>query len=328
MLIDPYRVLAVALCTLVASIAGLLVVWHPTETSPASFTLPSRMGSIPTWAGVVAIEFVAMALGGLLSYFAARNHASLVNWTALAGGLTMVTLAASAPDCNPVGRITSGFMTAAVFVGVGWGYVWLESNSSRARANSENIPVVPFVRGSATAYMVIVAVFAIVATTNRDINVEILGTVLIFCGLVVSAAATLSAKPNSRNIIAVLGVAISIVGAGIQMDRAFHKNDAPFETWQVFIVAALMLMALTFPWALETTSSTIRNVVLVLIALFAGTVIFLMAVGILFLIMGTCGVVISQVPLNSVVTVLVVGALIGLGAGVFTYLVIRRLLGH
>ena len=328
MFTDPYRVLAVVLCTLVAGIAGILVVWHPMETSIASFALPSRMGSIQTWAGVAVIEFVAMGLAGLLSYVAARNHAVIVNWTALAGGLIMVTLAASEPNCNPAGSITSGLMIAALFAGAGWVDVWLTSNPRRPRANSENILVIPFVRGSSTAYMAIVVVFAITATVHRDINVDLLGAILIFCGIGVTASATLSAKWNSQNIIALLGFTISIVGAGVEMDRAFHKHAAPFQTWHVLLVAALMWMALTFPFALQIASSAIRNVVLVLVAFFVGAFTFLMAVGILMIIIGICGVVLSQVPWSSVSMVLVVGGLIGLGAAVCTYFVVRRMLGH
>lgn len=324
MLTDPYRALALVLCTLVAAIAGLLVVWHPTETSLASFTLPSRMGSIPTWAGVVVIELVAMALVGSLSYFAARNHAALVNWTALAGGTIMVTLAASAPNCNPVGSIASGLMIAAIFAGVGWVKVWLASNTSRPGANSRNIPVILFVRGSATAYMVIVAVFAVLATFNGVINVDLLGAILIFCGLGITAAATLSVRWNSRNIISLLGVTISIAGAAIEMDRAFPKHDAPFETWQVLLVAALMWMVLILPPAFDTASSPIRHVGLLLVALFAGAITSLMAVGILVLIVGTCGGVLSPASGSALLTV---SGLIGLGAAVCTCLVVRGQLG-
>ncbi len=328
MLTDPYRALAVVLCTLVAAIAGLLVVWHPTETSPASFTLPSWIGPIPTWAGVVVIEFVAMALVGSLSYFAARNHSAIVNWTALAGGTIMVTLAASAPNCNPVGSIASGLMIAAMFAGVGWAKVWLASNTSSTGANSRNIPVILFVRGSTTAYMVIVAVFAVLATFNGVINVDLLGAILIFCGLGITAAATLSVRWNSRNIIALLGVTISIAGAAIEMDRAFHKSAAPFQTWQVLLVAALMWMVLILPPAFDTASSAIRNAGLFLVSFFVWAITSLMAVGILILIIGTCGVVLSQVPSSSVLVVLVVGGLIGLVAAICTCCVVRRQLGH
>ena len=322
---DPYRALAVVLCILVAGIAGLLVVWHPTETSLASFSLPSRMGSIPTWAGGAVIEFVAMGLAGLLSYFAARNHATIVNWTALAGGLTMVTVAASAPNCNPVGSITSGLMTAAVFAGVGWVRVWLGSNTNRPGANSQNISVILFVRGSTTVYMVIVAAFAVLATFNGNINIDLLGTILIFCGLGVTAAATLSEKWNSRNIIALMGVMISIVGAGIEMDRAFHKQAAPFEAWHILLVAALMSMTLIIPLAFQTASRVIRNVGFVLVALFAGAIIFLMAFGILVLIVDICGGVLSPASWSSV---FVVSGLIELGVVVVgTYLIVRRLVG-
>ena len=322
MLTDPCRALAVVLCTLVAGIAGLLVVWHPTETSLASFALPSRMGSIPTWAGVVIIEFVAMGLAGLLSYFAACNHAATVSWTALAGGLTMVTLAAAAPNCNPVGSIALGLMIASVFAGVGWVIVWLSSNTDMPGANSRAISPILFVRCSTTAYMVIAAAFAVLMRFNSDINVDILGAILIFCGLGVTAAATLSEKWNSRNIIALLGVTISIVGAGIEMDRAFHTHAAPFEAWHVLLVVALMSMTLILPLAFHTENGTIRNGGLVLVTLFAGVIMFLMAFGMLVLIVGTCGVALSQAPWNSV---FIASGLIGLGTAVCTYVVVRRL---
>ncbi len=218
-------------------------------------------------------------------------------------------------------------MIASVFASVGWVDSWLAGNTSRPSANSENISVIPFVRVSATAYMAIVAVFAIMATVNRDINVDVLGAILIFCGLGITAAATLSAKWNSRNIIALVGFTISIVGAGIEMDRAFHKHTAPFETWQVLFVAALMWIAAISPWAIQTTSGAVRNVGLVLAALFAGAFTFLMAVGTLVLIIDACGIGLPQLPLTSLLMVLVVGSLIALVAATCTYSVVRRLLG-
>ncbi len=108
------------------------------------------------------------------------------------------------------------------------------------------------------------------------------------------------------------------------MDRAFLKHDAPFETWQVLLVAALMWMVLILPLAFDTANSAIRRLGLFLVALLAGAFTSLMAVGILMLIVGTCGGVLSPASWS---TVLTIGGLIGLGAVVCTFHVVRRQLG-
>ena len=318
---DPYRILAVVLSALTAGIAGMLVVWDPTETPLARVMLPSRMGSIPTWAGVAVIEFFAMGFSGVCSYVAARNHAAAVNWTALAGGVTMVTVATAAPDCNPAGSITAGLMIAAMFAGVGWVNWQIASNTNRRGANSGNVSTILFVRGSAAAYMVTVALVAVLAAISRDINADLLGAILIFCGLGVTAAATMKAKWSSRNMVALLGITISIVGAGIEMDRAFNKYTAPFETWHVLVVAAMISATLILPLALQTASGVTRNAGLLLVALFAGAFTCLMFLAILTLIIGTCGVALAKAPWDFLIVLV---SLIGIVSAISSHVVIRR----
>ena len=277
MLTDPYRVLAVVLSTLAAGIACILMVWDPTETSSARVMLPSWMGPIPTWAGVPSIMFVAAGLVGLWSNSAARNHVAAVIWTALAGGLPMVTMATSEPTCNPTGSIATGLMTAAVFAGAGWVYGSNPGNASGPSTNFGNFSLIFFLRGSAAGYFVILATVTVAAETTGVIDVDLLGAILVFCGIGVTAAGMLSAKRGSRNIISLSGVAISLLGAGIEMDLAFRKQTVEYETWHFLFVAGLLSMTVIFPMALQTGWSVVRQAGLILAALVAGAFTFTLA---------------------------------------------------
>ena len=83
--------------------------------------------------------------------------------------------------------------------------------------------VIDFVRGGVTAYLVIVAAFGLLGWASGDIAIEVFAAILIFCGIGVTAASTLSGGWDWRHIIGLAGVTISTTGAGIEVDLAFKK---------------------------------------------------------------------------------------------------------
>lgn len=105
-------------------------------------------------------------------------------------------------------------------------------------------------RGSGAAYPSTFAAFAFLATTTDEIDVGLLGTILVFCEIGVSSAAALSEQWSSRNSLALLRVALSLLGTGIKMDRAFLKDSTELETWHFLLVVALASVVLIIPLAL------------------------------------------------------------------------------
>ena len=319
---DPYRILAVVLSALAAGFAGMLILSDPAETFQARILLTSWMGPIPPRVGVALIVCIAVGLAVLWSYSASRNHVAAVNWTALAGGLPMLTLAASEPSCNPIGIIATGLMPVAGFAVAGWVYGMIPGNASGPSANYGNFSLIFFMRNSVGAYMVVLALFAVVAAIIDNISVDLMGAILVFCGLGVTAAATLPEKWGWKIALPLSGVLISLLGAGIQMDQAFGKYTAEFETWHFLFLAALLSMIVIFPLALQTECSMVRQAGLISGAVVAGALTFALATIMLWLIVDECGADPSHIPSGFVIVIL---GLIGLCAAVSAYVVIRRM---
>ena len=319
---DPYRVLGVMLSTTTVGVAGGLAYWDEL-TKPVSWSDRSALMDPVSTSGLVAIFALgAMVFVGLSAHLAARNHAGLVNWTALSGLLPMLILAIAEPECNPHGSITTGFTTAAVFGGCSWVFAAIPKSGGHSGAYAPGISAINFVRYSAAIYLGIVVAFALLSWIKGDIHVDILATMLIFCGIGMGAAAALKGRWLRSQIIALTGMAISIIGAGIQMERAFSTHPTPFQSWHVLLVAWIVALALLLPLALRTWNGFIRNAGVIATAVLMGLFTWAMAIGLGFSVIDACG---GSLVKASWVTVLTLGGLVGVVVAVAAHRIVNRI---
>ena len=319
---DPWRILPVVLSILATGGAGGLILWDLIPPYFDEIMPVNLIDSVLPSAGVALAVVVATAGTALCSHMAAQKHAVLVHWTAVFGILPMMTLAFFEPSCNPLGSVMLGFTAAASCAGVGWTWNRVQSDESQTGNDTRRLTALDFVRWTTTFYLSVVAAFALAGWISEDLSIDLFGKILLFCGIGITAAAALKGEWDSRQMIALIGVGISIAGAAIEMHIGFHNSETPYDDWHILLVAAFVSLTLILPLALHSLSGAIRQIGVVVGAALVGAFTLVMSVGIGITIPDICG---SSVTRDHSGVLLVFGCAMALTAAVAGYATLNRI---
>ena len=207
--------------------------------------------SIPGWLFATFFTVLATVCFAYLSYRKTRQYPITANVAAVTGGVTILALTWwPTRQCDMVGGVVAGLTAAgmvvalATVVGSQAGRVRrgivIDSGGLSAQTNAKpeegRTGIVPFLQISLAAFMAIVV---LIAFTN-DYLTESRTKILMFAGIGITAASVISAERSLKSALAIAGAVVSVIGAYLEMDRAFTSSNSEIGALTILIAAGLV----------------------------------------------------------------------------------------
>ena len=234
----------------VAGIIGLLIVYYGVEWEGGRKP-PTRWSSyVPT--SLTSGLLMVFMMGGtaFVAYQKAREHPTMANGSTAAGIATTVTLSWATQQCNWVGGIAAGLTAAGIIVIVATVVKALMTGSIKRKMTilqpieepREGIDgIIPAMQIGVAIYMGIVVLIALL---HEDMSPSARPLLLVFAGVGMMAAATVSSEHSLKNYMAIAGMVISLVGSYIQIDQAIAATDeSGVSASDIMFVAVILAFA-------------------------------------------------------------------------------------
>jgi len=185
------------------------------------------------------------------TYLKARSYPTAANVATIAGIATTCALIWwPTQQCNQIGGLAAGLTLAGMIVAVAMGINWQAGrvrrgividdracvDLSKGKPEAGRIGAVTFAQISLATIMVAVVLMAF---TSDDVS-ESRTKLLLFAGIGITAASSISAKLNLKNILAIAGAVLSVVGAYLEMDQALASSHSEVGALTILIAAGLV----------------------------------------------------------------------------------------
>lgn len=229
-------------------------------------------GFIPGWLFATFFTALATVCFAYLSHRKARQYPATANIAAITGSATILALTWwPTQQCDAVGGVAAGLMVAAIIAALAAVInsqagkvrrnIVIDSGGLVAQKNADMedwyIGIVPFAQIALASFMVVIVLMAFTSDDLAESRTKL----LTFAGIGITAASIISAELSLKNILAIVGVAISTVGAYLEMDQALVVGSGDVSAAVVLLVAGIAIWS---PLALM--ASRTHSIVRILIA--------------------------------------------------------------
>ena len=222
---------AMVLPPVVAGIIALLFVLYGIEWEGGR-KLPHGWSSYVPKSPTTALIMVFMLAGtAFVTFQGARKYPTLANGSTTAGIATTATLSWATPLCNWTGGTAAGVTVAGTIVAIAIVVRALKTGSIKW-----NITILRPVKETQEGMKGILSVMQIgmalymgtivlIALFYEYISPSARPLLLVFAGVGMMAAATVSSESNLKNYMAIAGMVISLIGSYMQIDQAIAAAD-------------------------------------------------------------------------------------------------------
>ena len=328
------RYTAMALPAAAAGTLFTLILYHALQRNGTLQSQTVWFGFMPEWfSGVVALITAAVFIP-LGIYLKARNYPTAANVATISGIATTCALIWwPTQQCSQIGGLTAGLTLAGMVVVTAMG---INCQAGRVRrgividdgavVDQPNDKSEAGRMGAVTFAQIflatIMAIVVLIAFTNDDVS-ESRTKLLMFAGIGITAASLISTKLNLKNILAIAGAVISVVGAYLEMDQALTSSSSEIGALTILIAAGLVAGIAAMFMSLDAQVRVRLVVTPILVGLAAGGVTLLITLVPVVLISSGCGV----PTMGTAVSVLASG-LLAVIAGSATFAVLTGIAAH
>ena len=307
-----------------AGIVALLVAYYTMEQAGSQQSQTGWAGYIPEWLSKGV--FVAFITGGtaFIAYLTARKYPTLSNTATIVGIATVLVATYATRWCNPMGGVIAGLTATGITTvlatvvnsqaGKVRRNIVIDNGGLPAQSNAkpeeEYIRIVPFAQIALATFMVIVV---LIAFTNEDLAGS-RTQLLTFAGIGIMAASVISAERSLRNVLAMVGVAISVAGAYLELDQALAMDNGEVGASVILIAAGIVTGALIVRLAFQG-DTVVRLLVAPTLAAaaVAGVTLLMTMIPIVFISVG------CKLPATGIVVLTLMAGTLAISASVITF---------
>ena len=223
-----------------------------------------------------------LVIAALVTYQGARKHPTLANGSTVAGIATMATLSWATQQCNWGGGIAAGITAAGTIIFVATIVKALTAGNIKRNVTNLRPTEEPWegTEGIISAMQIGVAIYmgivVLLALFHESVSPSARPLLLVFAGVGMTAAATVSSEHTPKNCMVIAGMVISLIGSYMQIDQAIATADeSGISASDIMFVAVVSAFApftiLASPkhWLVKTlTMPVLAAVIVFLIVIF------------------------------------------------------------
>ena len=242
--------IAMVLPPATAGVIALLIVYYGVEWEVGR-KLPTGWGSYTPTSLINGLLMAFMLVGtAYVTYQGAQEHPTLANCSTTAGMATTATLSWATQQCNWVGGIVAGLTAAGAIIIVATAVRALMTGSIKRNMTPLRTRKEPWggTEGIISAMQIGVAIYmgivVLIALSHDHISPSARPLLLVFAGVGMMAAATVSSEHTPKNCMAIAGMIISLVGSYIQIDQAIAAADeSSISASEIMLVTVILAFA-------------------------------------------------------------------------------------
>lgn len=223
--------IAMVLPPAAAGVIVLLIVYYGVEWEVGRRPPTGWSSYTPT--SLISGLLMVLMLGGttLVTYQGARKHPTLANSSTAAGIATTTTLSWATQQCNWIGGIVAGLTAAGTIIVVATVVRALMTGSveqgvtalrqtEEPRTGTEGI-----ISAMQIGMAISMGIVVLIALLHDHISSSARPLLLVFAGVGMMAAATVSSEATLKNCMVIAGMIISLAGSYIQIDQVIAAAD-------------------------------------------------------------------------------------------------------
>ena len=242
---------AMVLPPAVAGIVVLLLVYHGLGWEDGHEPPAGWVGYIPK-SPIQGLFMVLMTAGtGFIAFQEARRHPTTANASTAIGIATTVTLSWATQQCNLTGSFVAGVTAAGTIIIV---TTVVRALTGRTKWDMNILRPIEEPRegkeGLISAMQIGVAIYMgfviLIAVWYDELALPARPLLLIFAGVGLTAAATISSEHSLKNYMAIAGMIVSLVGAYIQIDQAIAASSNNGVSARDVMLAGIILAFVPF----------------------------------------------------------------------------------
>ncbi len=274
---------AVVLPPAVAGGIALLAVYYGVEWEGGR-KLPTEWSSYTPKSLTSGLLMTFMLVGtAFVTYQQTRKHPTLANGSTATGIATTGTLSGAMQQCNWFGGIAVGLTAAGTIIIVATVLKALMNGSIK-----RNMAILRQVKepqqgteGIVSAMQIGMAIYmgivVLIALLHEDVSSSARPLLLVFAGVGMMAAATVSSEHTLKNYMAIAGMIVSLVGSYIQIDLAIAAADESGASASDIMFVAVILAFAPFTVFASQKHQLVRTLT---VPVLAAVIVFLIAISI------------------------------------------------
>lgn len=234
--------------TTVASFLFLLIVYLAVERQGGYETLRG-WDFIPRWLTygiLVALLAIAVAAVAYFTYQKASKHPTVANGSTAIGIAITATLSWATQQCDWTGGVVAGLTASGAIVIVATAVKYVTGRLEPGTAEQQPIEKpLEGKQGLISAMRVGVAIFmgfvVLIAVSFEDFSSPARSLLLVFAGVGLTSAATVTSEHSLKNYMAIAGMIVSLAGGYIQLDQAITASGNESVSALDIVVSATVL---------------------------------------------------------------------------------------